>query len=431
MHSHSFTDLLSVIIDNRGRTCPTAESGTPLIATNCISNSSLYPVFEKVRYVDDATLETWFRGHPEPGDLIFVLKGSPGRVALTPDPVNFCIAQDMVALRADEQKVDSRFLFALLRSSAVQERIADLHVGSLIPHFKKGDFDKLILDIPDLTTQKQIGDLYFALSTKIDLNRRMNETLEAMARAIFKSWFVDFDPVRAKAEGKQPFGIDADTAALFPDRLVDSEIGPIPEGWEVTKLEALVELNPRYRLRKGTDANYVEMKSVPTAGHRPTAWWLREFTSGSKFQNEDTLLARITPCLENGKTAFVDFLEEDEVGWGSTEFIVMRPKEPLSGFWGYCLARTEDFRSFAIQTMTGSSGRQRVQVDALANYKLTRPSGEIAGAFQAITGDLAVSIRANDLESHTLAELRDLLLPKLLSGEIRVKDAEKMVEDAV
>ena len=102
---YSFKDLLVEIVDNRGKTCPTANAGIPLIATNCIKNDVLYPVFEKVRYVDQDTYDNWFRGHPEPDDMIFVCKGSPGRVAWVPDPINFCIAQDMVAIRADKSKV--------------------------------------------------------------------------------------------------------------------------------------------------------------------------------------------------------------------------------------------------------------------------------------------------------------------------------------
>jgi type I restriction enzyme S subunit len=193
-----FTEVLAAIVDNRGRTCPTSEDGTPLIATNCVRNDLLYPAFENVRYVSDETYRTWFRGHPQPGDILFVCKGSPGRVCLAPDPVGFCIAQDMVAVRADSNKIYPRFLFAQLRSRAVQEQIANMHVGTMIPHFKKGDFDKLLLELPDENTQRFIGDVYFELSAKIDLNRRMNQTLEAIAQALFRSWFVDFDPVRAK-----------------------------------------------------------------------------------------------------------------------------------------------------------------------------------------------------------------------------------------
>ncbi len=167
-----FGQLLKNVVDNRGRTCPTADSGLPLIATNCISNDYLYPLFEKVRYVDDKTYHSWFRGHPEPGDIIFVLKGSPGRVAWVPDPVGFCIAQDMVAIRADEKKIYSKYLFAVLRSTVIQQEIEGLHVGTLIPHFKKGDFDDLQIPIVKPDLQKYIGDQYFNISLKIDLLHR-------------------------------------------------------------------------------------------------------------------------------------------------------------------------------------------------------------------------------------------------------------------
>jgi type I restriction enzyme S subunit len=134
---------------------------------------------------------------------------------MVPDPVDFCIAQDMVAIRASEEKVYSKYLLAILRSNRVQKDIETLHVGTMIPHFKKGDFDRLLLPLPERRIQEFIGDCYYDFSAKIEQNRRMNETLEAMARAIFKSWFVDFDPVRAKAEGRQPEGMDTETAALL------------------------------------------------------------------------------------------------------------------------------------------------------------------------------------------------------------------------
>ncbi|MCU8269269.1 restriction endonuclease subunit S [Vibrio vulnificus] len=233
--SYSFKELLSNIVDNRGKTCPVGDTGLPLIATNCIKEHSLYPVFEKVRYVSDETYNNWFRGHPQPGDMIFVCKGSPGRVNWVPDPVNFCIAQDMVAIRADTTKVYPKYLFALLRSQTSQQKILNMHVGSLIPHFKKGDFGNLYFELPeDLEYQKKVGDAYFDFCLKIESNTQTNQTLEQMAQAIFKSWFVDFDPVKAKMNGEQPEGMDAATASLFPEKL-DSETG-IPDGWKLSEI---------------------------------------------------------------------------------------------------------------------------------------------------------------------------------------------------
>lgn len=117
------TELLSFIVDNRGKTVPTANDGWKLIATNCVTNNTLFPVYEKVRYLTQETYETWFRAHPMPGDILFVNKGTPGRVCMVPDPVDFCIAQDMIALRADDKKIYNKYLFAVLRSREIQQQI--------------------------------------------------------------------------------------------------------------------------------------------------------------------------------------------------------------------------------------------------------------------------------------------------------------------
>jgi type I restriction enzyme S subunit len=147
--------------------------------------------------------------------------------------------------------------------------------------------------------------------------------------------------------------------------------------------------------------------------------------------NGDTLVARITPCLENGKTAFVDCLQSNEIAWGSTEFIVLRPYPPLPPEFAYCLARDDGFREFAIQSMTGSSGRQRVPAESLNHFQMARPSAALAEAFAARVQPYFRRIRAAADESRTLAALRDTLLPKLLTGEMRVPAAEQAIEEAI
>lgn len=136
-------------------------------------------------------------------------------------------------------------------------------------------------------------------------------------------------------------------------------------------------------------------------------------------------MARITPCLENGKTAFVDFLSEDQVGWGSTEYIVLRPKPPLPEEFAYCLARSMEFREFAIQSMTGTSGRQRVPAESLSHYLLVAPPEQLGKRFGSFVRPLFARASAAALESRTFSALRDALLPKLISGELRVKYAER------
>ena len=281
----------------------------------------------------------------------------------------------------------------------------------------------LTIPLPPLPEQQVIAHVLGTLDDKIELNCRMNETLEEMARTLFKSWFVDFDPVRAKVDGRWRRGeslpgLPVDLYDLFPDRLVDSELGEIPEGWEVKALGELAELNPRESIKRGTVAPYLDMASLPMSGPSPEEVVLREFTSGTKFRNGDTLFARITPCLENGKTAFVQSLPKDTMGWGSTEFIVIRAKPPVPSEYTYLLARDPTFREHAIQSMTGTSGRQRVQADALAPYYLTNPPTEIWNEFSVLVRPVFAKIEFNRKESLALAAQLNALLPRLVSGEV-------------
>ena len=247
----------------------------------------------------------------------------------------------------------------------------------------------------------------------------MNRTLEAIAQAIFKDWFVDFGPTRAKIEGQEPY-LPPDLWDLFPDELVNSEMGEIPEGWEVKALEQVTHLNPKEPMKKGTVAPYLDMAALPTTGFVPEPPAPREFTSGTRFRNGDTLLARITPCLENGKTAFVQSLPEGIAGWGSTEFIVMRPIPPVPQQLTYFLARDCTFRAHAIQSMTGTSGRQRVQAEALASYSLPCPPPDNLAIFGSVVEELFARVKSNTEEITTLTAQRNTLLPKLVSGEVRV-----------
>lgn len=185
--------VLLTVVDNRGKTVPTAPSGHKLIATNCVRNENLYPVYEKIRYLSEETYRTWFRAHPEPGDIIFVCKGTPGRVCLVPDPIDFCIAQDMVALRADPKIVYNKYLLAVLRSFQIQEQILSTSVGDVIPHFKKSFFDQIMIPIPNMDIQKSIGDFYYTMSEKTELNKKINDNLYAQVKAIFSKNFLDLD----------------------------------------------------------------------------------------------------------------------------------------------------------------------------------------------------------------------------------------------
>lgn len=419
-----FDELLSFIVDNRGRTCPTAGAGLPLIATNCISNDHLFPMKENVRYVDKETYSTWFRAHPKPGDIIFVLKGAPGRCSLVPDPVDFCIAQDMVAVRADPEKVDPRYLFAALRSPLIQEHIDRMHVGTMIPHFKKGDFNKLMIPLPDRLTQEFIGNVHMALVEKIELNRRMNETLEAMARAIFKDWFVDFGPTRAKQEGRPPY-LAPDIWSLFSNRLDDDGR---PEGWNVGTLADVAHLNPESWSRANYPDNieYVDLSNTKWGTIESLTSYSRE-SAPSRAQRilrpGDTIVGTVRPG--NGSYAYVSA----EGLTGSTGFAVLRPKKSIFREVVY-LASTSRENIDRLSHLADGGAYPAVRSELVSATEFVSVPDKLIAEFSSLTCPLIDRAEANKRENQTLAAIRDILLPKLISGEIRVKDAEKFIGEA-
>jgi type I restriction enzyme, S subunit len=295
-----------------------------------------------------------------------------------------------------------------------------------VPGINRNDLHLAEVLWPPRDQQDRIAHILGSLDDKIELNRRMATTLEEMARALFKSWFVDFDPVRAKAEGRD-HGLPAETAALFPNRFGEDGL---PEGWKLGSVTDIIDVNPSLSLKAGTTAPYVNMAALPTIGSSISGYIMRDASSGSRFQRGDTLVARITPCLENGKTALVDFLDIGQVGWGSTEFIVLRPRASMSNVWPYLLARDDSFRAHLIAAMTGSSGRQRVPPSAVAAWEMGLPPPAVRSAFATVVDPIFERISALNMEAGTLRSLRDTLLPKLISGELRIKDTQAAGEAA-
>ncbi|MCT2412889.1 restriction endonuclease subunit S [Pseudomonas aeruginosa] len=428
----SFTDLLSAIVDNRGRTCPVGDAGLPLIATNCIDSSTLYPRYETTRYVSDETYRTWFRGHPKPGDILFVCKGSPGRTNWVPDPVDFCIAQDMVAVRADPKKIYPKYLFAVLRSSVVQSQIDNMHVGTMIPHFKKGDFGKLRIPVLRSNSQRVIGDFYFTVSERITLLRETNATLEAIAQALFKSWFVDFDPVRVKAEGRQLEGMDATTAALFPDSFEESELGLVPKGWSVMPIGEAVEC-----VGGGTPDTKNEAYWQPEEFSWSSPKDLSGLQSPVLLSTERKLSAQglakvssgLLPCgtLLMSSRAPIGYLAIAKTPLAVNQgYIAMLPGGRLPPlyllFW--CREKME-----VIKGRANGSTFMEISKKAFRPIPALVPSAAVLEAFADIADPLFERLVKNERQAQTLTQLRDTLVPRLISGQLRLPEAQALLND--
>lgn len=363
-----------------------------------------------------------------PGDLVVCEGGEPGRCAIWTGPAGMKVQKALHRIRP-KGSLDTHYLFYWFQLAAKSGWLEPHFTGTTIKHLTGKAIASMEVPLPSIGAQRSMVDVLRTLDDRIALLRETNATLEAVAQALFKSWFVDFDPVRARMEGRPPECMDDATAALFPDRFEESELGRVPQGWRLAPLSDAFEINPTRKLKKGELAPYLDMASVGTQGHSVSGTVQREMGSGTKFINGDTLLARITPCLENGKTAFVDGLPEGQTGWGSTEFVVLRPKAPLPVYYAYLLCRHTAFRDFAIQSMSGTSGRQRIQNDVLGRYSVVVPSTDVAEAFGQVVGSIQQKIAGNHAQAQTLATLRDTLLPRLISGQLRLPDAEAMAPE--
>jgi len=372
------------------------ESGIPYITSKNIEVGHLDT--EDVDYISEEDYRRIFPDNgtvrrPKPGDVLIGIIGSFGNAYRYTESDHFGISSAVGVLRPDESKLDSDFLYYVVTSDTFRAVHESVKGGSVQGYTNTDTIQSLPLVLPPLPVQRRIAGILGALDDKIELNRRMNETLEEMAQILYYRFFdgsVDGDGVR---------------------------------------LDELVNIKPRMPVPDDDEVlTYVGMADVEPNRMSVTDYGKKEYTSGRRFINGDTLMARITPSLENGKTAFVDFLSEGEMAFGSTEFTVMRAEEGTSPYFVYCCARDEDFRDYAISTMTGSSGRQRVQENLLGGYAFEDLRQEDMASFHEKAEPLFKLISSNTSENRTLAETRDYLLPKLISGEIEVEAAQEVVE---
>ena len=358
---------------------PTGES----VNTNGLGVPLLNgPTEFTIRYPKAVQFSTDPKRFSKVNDILFCVRGSTtGRMNWADQ--DYAIGRGLAAIR-HKQGAEYRYFVKAILDYYLDTMLASAS-GSTFPNVSKDQLNDLEISYPPLSEQKAIASVLSSLDDKIDLLHRQNKTLEAMAETLFHHWFME------------------------------------DESLEQITVNDLIEFNPKRTLRKGTEATYLEMAGLSTQSFNATGYYTREFTSGTKFINQDTLLARITPCLENGKAGYVTFLSDNEVGWGSTEYIVMRPKSGIHPLMAYVLCRNQDFKDYAESCMEGSSGRQRVNVDHLKEFTIGKPSDEVIQQFNDYLESIESKLIYNSKQIQTLENLRNTLLPKLMSGEVRVQ----------
>jgi len=412
------------LIDCDHRTPPAADDGYPYVAIPQMQGGRIE--FAGARRISREHYLEWTRkAKPSANDVILSRRCNPGETAVAPPGVEFALGQNLVLLRADGAKVYPPFLRWLVRGPDWWEQVGKFNnVGAVFDSLKCADVPKFELRIPPIAEQRAIAHILGTLDHKIELNRRMSETLEAMARALFKSWFVDFDPVRAKAEGRD-VGLPQPLADLLPDRLVDSELGEIPEGWTVKSLDEIAHFLNGLALQKYPPAGGSSLPVIKIAQLR------RGNTTGADRASTDLDADYI---VQDGDVLFSWSGTLECVLWAGGDgalnqhlFKVTSATYPRWLCYLGVHAHVDDFRRIAAGKATTMGHIQRHH---LTDAKLAVPPDPLLRAMNIHLGPMIEGLWKRDVESRTLAALRDTLLPKLISGELRVKDAERIIGTA-
>lgn len=381
----------------------------------------------KFAFIDSLTHETLRRSQIEENDLLMSMAGVYlGKVAVVPPnivPAN--TNQALAIIRLDKNTANPRFVAYYLRNREFNTYINNLVAQSAQPNLNLTEIGNLPLRLPPLAEQRAIAHILGALDDKIEQNRRMNVTLESMARAIFKSWFVDFDPVRAKAEGREP-GLPDEIANLFPDRFEDSELGEIPAGWEVWRVADLGNVicgkTPSTSISEyyGNDVPFI---TIPDMHGKIFATTTQKSLSstGAASQQKKTLPAGAlcVSCIATPGLVVITS-EESQTNQQINSVVPNTSNETLFWFWR--------FRDLGHEIMAGGSGGSVLTNLSTGRFTqlrvLASPAG-LRGYYHSLVAPLFNQILVKERESHILATLRDTLLPKLLSREIRVTWATK------
>ena len=379
--SYKAIDFCETVTDGTHDSPKPQESGHYLITSKHLQNNAIdFSTAYRISETDYQKIIQ--RSKVVQYDILFSMIGTIGNtVRVTQPHVDFAV-KNMAIFKMGEDNLKSKWLYYWLKSDPAKEYILSRLAGSTQSYLTLDSLRNFPVKVPDKNLMQRIVDVLSSIDNKIELNNRINHNLEEQIQEQFDTMLLN------------------------------------DQGLGYCHVSDIIEVNPLRKLSKSSIARCIEMSSLSTSGPFPSNWEYREYNGGMKFINGDTIMARITPCLENGKVSFVNYLDENEVGFGSTEYIVMHSKKDVPVELTYFLARNKDFVDYAVKNMNGSSGRQRVSGDTIAQYELPIISKESIDYFANIARSAMNCICKNCFENRTLAQTRDILLPKLMNNGI-------------
>lgn len=361
------------------------DVGTPIVTVEHLGNRVFTEQnLPKVSDEDKSRLSKYVL---KEGDMVFSRVGSVDRCSYVDAAHDGWMFSGRCLRVRPNAEIAPLYLYYYFCLEDTKQFVRNIAVGATMPSINTKLLGEVEVAYPSLTEQQKIVALLSDLDDKIEINQKINDNLQQQAFAFFDRLMIEADN-------------DDCTVSDYAD------------------------LNPRRVLAKHQIARSIDMSQLSTSGVFPSGWEMKPFNGGMRFTNGDTLLARITPCLENGKTAFIDFLDEGEVAFGSTEYIVLAPRKNVPSEMLYCLARYPAFVDYAVKNMNGSSGRQRVSAETIGQFRLPKFDEQSLLKFGEAVKPMFLKMRYNSLENIRLAELRDALLPKLMSGELDVSNIQ-------
>lgn len=447
-------ELLELIIDHRGKTPNKmgfddfSTSGIPVLSAKHVKTEGLVDV-DSMRFASAKMYKKWMSVEVQEGDIVLTSEAPMGEVFYINDNRKYLLGQRVFGLRPNKKLIDPRYLAAWLASFEGQRQIAARASGSTVQGIRQSELLKVEVDLPPRVQQERIAAVRFSLVEKIDANRRINQTLESMAQAIFQSWFVDFDPVKAKiaakAEGRDPLRAamtaisgkaDAElgalppdqyehiavSAALFPDEMEASELGEIPEGWGVKSVADVAEFGiGKVHVSALNKDIYISTENMlENRGGVCRAASTPSVATVPCFKTGQILVSNIRPYFKKIWIAHFD-------GGRSPDVLAFEPMVSQSTEFLYNLMYQDAFFEFMTRTAKGAK-MPRGDKDAIMGWKFPCPDEALMVCFSEKVRPYYEYINSLKFENDSLAELRDTLLPKLLSGELSVVDAMAEVE---
>lgn len=432
-HTHSVAkliedNLLTIGDGYRAKNVELASTGIPFARVGNIdggfnfAEADLFPL-DGLNKVGDKV--------SRPGDVVLTSKGTVGRFAFVREGTpQFVYSPQLSYWRSlDFNTIDPRFLFYWIQGEEFSEQADGVKSQTdMADYVSLTDQRRMKITLLPVEDQRTIARVLGALDDKIELNRRMNHTLEEMARALFKSWFVDFDPVTAKAEGRVPFGMNAETLALFSAEFEETEEASIPKGWKVGTLKQIAEVNSDSVKNDypHKEIKYIDISSVES-GHLigMTNMEIQNAPSRARrlVKHGDTIWS----CVRPNRKSYLFIQHPAANVVVSTGFAVLSPKIPSTSFV-YLWVTTNDFVDYLTANAEGSA-YPAVRPESFERASVVIPPDDVLIAFEKIVISFFELRNQNATQMHNLVSIRDALLPKLLSGELRVKQAEKVIQN--